>query len=212
MPDFFQELKSKIAGRKVFIIGGGPSLKNMDLSFLNGKQVIVTNNAAELLPEATAWIWADEPWAANNHRLLEESQIRLRFHPKPFCNSLYDRGKKLGYGNCQILHKTGDFGLDPQEYKIRGNNSGANAIHLAYSCKAREILLLGFDMHVSPTGKANYHDKHICHGTNEIYKEKFIPSIKSMADGLSRIGINVYNLNKESSLKCFQFKNIEDFI
>ncbi len=209
MPDFYQELKSKLSGRKVFIVGGGPSLKTLDLSFLTGKHVIVVNNAAELVPNATAWIWADEPWAANNHKLIEESQIKLRFHSKTGYNKLYDEGKKLGFGRCQVLHKTGDFGLDTNEYKIRGNNSGAQAIHLAYSCRAREILLLGFDMHVT-AGKSNFHDKHVCHGTDKIYQEIFIPSIKSMAQGLKMCGINVYNLNPDSSLKCFPFKNIED--
>jgi hypothetical protein len=213
MSTFLQELTKSISGRRVFIVGGGPSVKNVDLSLLKNKKIIVTNQAAEILPEATALYWVDDSWAATNHKLIESSPIKLRFTAKKFYSPKYESCKIYGYGNCQVLHQTGDFGIDTHQskYKVRGNNSGAQAIHLAFNAGAREIILIGYDMHLTK-GKANFHDKHVSIATNKIYQELFIPSITSMAPIIKQCGVSVINVNPDSSLRCFPFADLKDLV
>jgi uncharacterized Rossmann fold enzyme len=53
--EFYIKAKERISNSDiVFIIGGGPSLKETlpDLSVLNNKNLIVTNNAYKLYPNA----------------------------------------------------------------------------------------------------------------------------------------------------------------
>ena len=46
--------------RTVYIVGGGPSLKDFDWSLLNDKRVIAINRAYEKLPRAQVVFWMDD--------------------------------------------------------------------------------------------------------------------------------------------------------
>jgi len=46
-------------GETAFIVGGGPSLLDVDISVLEGKRVIGVNNAYQLLPNAPFLVFHD---------------------------------------------------------------------------------------------------------------------------------------------------------
>lgn len=55
------DLRGKLAGKTAFFLGGGPSLRGVDLSQLDGLPTLATNSVAELYPRPTIWLGVDPP-------------------------------------------------------------------------------------------------------------------------------------------------------
>lgn len=192
-----QELYNKINGRTVFVIGGGVSIENLDTSLLHDKIIICINNSCQLFPNCTAIFWADQSWADNNHKLLQKHACKLRFTPRPSITHYIKNDIDSTYGSC-VLKKTGNYGFDNDVNNIRGNNSGANVIHLCANLGAKNIILLGFDMKTTKN-RSNYHDSHICQATDAIYNS-FNESICSIVSEIKNV--NIINCTKNSKLTC----------
>lgn len=67
--ELFKTIETKNLDKNtIFIIGGGPSLKQTlpDLSILNGKNIITTNTAYKLYPEALICLFGDMYWWNHN--------------------------------------------------------------------------------------------------------------------------------------------------
>ena len=104
-----QALMKKIKGKNVFIIGGGPSAKNVDFSLLHDEVVICINDAYRYFPNAVATYWVDETWAAENAHLLVNHN-GLKFTSKPKQHISYDRdGDPKTICDGAILLRTGDY-------------------------------------------------------------------------------------------------------
>jgi hypothetical protein len=90
-----------------------------------------------------------------------------------------------------------------------GANSGFGALMMAVCLKANPINLLGYDFKHGPGGRDHFHN---------LYKGKlsaqqlsrFRKPFEMMAGPLAEKGIQVYNLNPDSGLRCFPFKTIEE--
>ena len=199
-------------GRRCFIIGGGPSVKRLDLDMLRNELTIGINRAYELLSpsilfgvDGQLWGWAEQG------KLGEESKRKF---------IAYD-----GYKVWMALHKV----FPPDFYLIdvddRGgdrigstrllgfkSNSGYGAINLAAALGANPIYLVGFDMQGDKQGKQKWwHEGYpIDYGEN-IYKG-YIEDINKFAPVLKRAGVDVVNLNPKSALKCFTFGKYEQVV
>lgn len=127
---------------KVYLVGGGPSLRGHDLSCLRGRTVVTINDALFHLGfDPTASFSADLPWmVARRDRLATVACERYMVlspsnTPRPIPGVIY-------------LEKRYDTGLstNPRWIYIRGSG-GYAALNLAFLKQAREIVLLGFDFH-----------------------------------------------------------------
>lgn len=157
-------------------------------------------------------LWCDDSWASKNYSHLNKPKclnFQVSRNAQPYI-------EKHIHGICKstVLHKTGDFGMDSNINHVRGNNSGANAINLLINCKVAKIGLIGFDMHLSPTNAAHFHKDYTCAIRPSVYKDLFIPSINSMKIAMDSAGVltKVYNCNRYSSLKCFDYMSLDDLI
>lgn len=190
-------------GRRCFIIGGGPSVRDCDLSLLTGELTIGINRAYELLSpsilfgvDGNMWAWAEQG------KLGEESK-------KAFASY-------KGFKVWMALHKMfpPDFYLiDPDEdggYRIGTtrrlafkNNSGYGAINLAAALGANPIYLLGFDMQGDGKGSQQWwHNGYPENYGENIYK-RYVEEISNFAPVLKEAVIEVINLSPRSALKCF---------
>lgn len=197
-----QALYDRLSGRKVFIIGGGPSVKTQNLQPLIHENVICLNTAYELFSNPVALYWADENWAAKHFDKLEQHQCKLRFHSKFHVSDQYLKKDELAFANATILKRTGDYGIDFNIDCVRGNNSGAQILNLLLNIKVKEIVLLGYDMKLS-NGKSHWHGGHGLPIRPDVY-HSFIESINSMAPFFKSANIDVYNTNFNSDLQCFK--------
>jgi hypothetical protein len=83
-----------------------------------------------------------------------------------------------------------------------GGNSGYQAINLAYHLGAREIVLLGFDMHRDNGG--HWHGEHEdMLSAPESHIAAWVRQFDALARDLSAAGCRVTNATPGSALECF---------
>lgn len=205
-----QELKTKISGRQVFVIAGGPSINQTNLSLLKDKLVICLNNSYNLFENATALFWCDESWVAKHYDNIMKHPCQLRFTARHAADG-YIKSDTQVTGNATVLKRTGDFGVDMDINCVRGNNSGALILNLLANMRVRQIILLGYDMSLDK-GKSHWHNGHGLPMGSYIYNDLFIPSINSMASGLKNMKIDVINCSVKSELTSFRKEKLENII
>lgn len=211
--DDLQRLKNLVEGRTVFILGGGPSVTPDILKKLNdsGSLVFCLNSSVKFIKSPCGLLWCDDSWAANNIDAINSVQCP-KFAVKANAQA-YIRSNIKGFGSATVLHKESDFGISMDINCVCGNNSGANSINLLVNCGADIINLIGFDMKADGN-VAHFHTDYTYAIRPSVYSDIFIPSINSLAEGIkdANVKTKIFNCNAHSNLKCFEFKDISNFI
>lgn len=210
MRDKLQRLHELVSGKQVFVIGGGPSVKDVNLDLLKDKLVICLNNAYQLFPNATALYWCDESWVAKHYDNILSHPCPLRFTARHTADAYISKDIQAT-GNATVLKRTGDFGLDMDINCVRGNNSGAHVLNLLGNMRVRQIVLLGYDMSLH-NRNSHWHSGHGLPMSNYIYDDLFIPCINSMAPCLKNLKVDVVNCSDRSVLTCFKKQKLEEVI
>ena len=137
------------AGQDVFIIGGGPSLRNFDWSLLHSELTIGCNTAFTLGPQiCKICVFGDRAW----FRIYE--QQLANFEGVVFTNASALLDTKIPWLWTMPRRATG---LHHDALGWNGN-TGAAAINLALLLGARRVYLLGYDMQ-RRDNRSNWHDK-----------------------------------------------------
>jgi hypothetical protein len=93
-----------------------------------------------------------------------------------------------------------------------GNNSGYQAINLAYLLGASSIILSGFDMKVT-AGKTHFFGNHPYHkqgqGPNNEIMQRWCRNFVALAQDLKSEGVQVYNCTRDTALTAFQTRELE---
>lgn len=196
------------AGRRCFIIGGGPSAQGFDFSLVRDELTIGINMAfvhnptinliydLRLMRKLTgdpAW----QSYAGGKYWLNSEApNDRGRF---PGVIELYESVHK--FLRQPVWSGSLADGL------FRGNNAGVAALNLADILGANPICLIGYDFKGQGGASANWHNAYPAEWQRQegIYKEyvECFESIKSILKG------KVINLNPDSALTCFPFSTVE---
>lgn len=196
-------------GEDVYIIGGGPSLKGFDWKRLVSVNTIGCNQAYELGAEVCDFCFFGDIKFFEYNKLLPKftaysedaffvtSFAGLYSTPVPWLLTL----KRLVRG----------LSTDPQTLGWN-SNSGAAAINLALLMGASRVFLLGFD-NTDQNGDNNWHDKSVF---------DFHPSVHAKhREGLELVAeqaaekfpeADIYNLNEESGLACFEKRPLDEFL
>jgi len=161
--------------RKVFIIGGGPSLSNFDFTSLEGHDIIAVNKTIEHVKSAKYFVTMDYTFLSKTSLTLE--QINKKVEASYFVlnsgnsyikniNGIFtdtrmnfqylDLHKFSGVitSSHDYLVNTG-FGTNISEF-CHGSNSGYCALQLAILAGYKEIYLLGFDLNTEDN-KTHFH-------------------------------------------------------
>tara|TARA_R100000544_G_C2210081_1_gene51435 strand:+ start:54 stop:851 length:798 start_codon:yes stop_codon:yes gene_type:complete len=196
----YSTVPRKFEGETIYIIGGGPSLKNFDFRRLSGCKTIAINKSLFFHSQADAVYWTDTrfyTWYKNDI----DNYKGLKFALKP--GSQYT-------SDINILKKGKPYGIeeDPQTL-AHGFNSGYAAINLAYHLGAKRIILLGFDM--GNDGKfTHFHDGYPTRATGDrMYIDKFLPGFKQLKEELDNFNITILNASPYSKLTTFPKITIE---
>lgn len=188
------------SGETIYIIGGGPSLKNFDFKKLNGRRTIAINKAIIYKWDADVLYWTDGrfyTWFKNE----VDNFKGLKYALKPGSQYTHD---------IKVLKKGKPYGLetDPQSL-AHGFNSGYAAINLAYHLGASRVILLGFDM-ANDGRESHFHDGYPTKGAgNKIYTDKFLPGFKQLNVELKNSGMTILNASPYSKLNIFPKITIE---
>lgn len=93
-----------------------------------------------------------------------------------------------------------------------GNNSGYQAINLAYLLGATSIILVGFDMK-RKAGKTHFFGDHPYHknhqGPNDEIMQRWCGNFVQLAADLRFEGVQVYNATRDTALTAFERKELE---
>lgn len=189
-------------GGQVFVLGGGPSLLDEDLSLIYDKHVIGVNDAFKLGD------WVDVSWSTDCE-WLKWNEVPLANFP----------GVVLTGTQCKCVHpravrvkRKNQNGLYPGPEQVYWNkNSGASAINLAYHLGATEVILLGFDMKLRE-GKHNWHDNHKRVPRSTIYQNLFLKPFDNIAVDAQRLGLSVINATSDTDLLVFPRKSLLEVI
>lgn len=200
------------AGGTAFIIGGGPSLKDMDLTPIHGHHVIGTNNAYQL------GSWVDLCWFGDcrwydwhRDRLLKFAGIKVtccvRAGGKPGIKGM-KRGKAAG-----IEKRPG--------WVSWNGNTGASAINVAYHLGAVKVVLLGFDMR-QVGDDCNWHPEHLIMNPNSEKKKlenggkscygRYLRKFPEIAKDAHRLKLEIVNATPGSALPDFPIVELKDVL
>jgi len=193
------------AGKRCFIVGGGPSLKGFDWSHLDGELSIGINRAIEYY-DPTISFSIDSRWHewTTNGCLGYNAQQRYATFAGNKVQLCADGHKYPEY--VQVVYpypNPREISTNLQLGICHGDNSGTAAINLAICLGATEIYLLGFDCHVKDGPQEHYHDGYPVTQRAKVYS-KFIASMNVIAPQCADHA-RVINCNPGSGLQCFDF-------
>ena len=196
-----------LANRKVvlpaIVLGTGPSLtaqkaRIIELREQNRIQIFGINNTYNDFP-IDVWIACDTTWHEHFGQIVGDFD---KWH--------WDKGVCAKYGYRYIEGRWGPgLSTDPA-YIYYGHSSGYQALGLAYHYGHREIYLAGYDM--SYSGQRHYFDG-LSDRAGE-YPEKlrkystFDGLIKTYQTIADQNPCSIYNITKDSGLKCFPYRQI----
>jgi len=202
-------------GQTAFILGGGPTLKETDLSLIHHRRVIGVNNAYQL------GSWIDICWFGDN-RWHGWHAVELRSFPGLIVTCAPGEFKA---NYVHQLKRGKSQGIDPSPRCVAWNRqSGASAINLAYHLGAATVVLIGFDMRrvslselssnqdgtVHEGTVANWHEDHPAKQKDPY--DRFSQVFKVIARDARKLGLEIVNCTPGSAIKEFPIMDLKDFL
>tara|TARA_R100000700_G_scaffold41062_1_gene59395 strand:- start:2065 stop:3021 length:957 start_codon:yes stop_codon:yes gene_type:complete len=234
-------MKDQFAGMPIFLVLSGPSLRTHNLSLIHeeGAFSFGVNNSWSV-HRPTFWTCADPPkkflsqgWL--DPRILkfvpqgkEHNKIRKKidgkFHSSSIttkdCPNVVYYPRNTDFDHQFFLSEPtvnwGNMGGVKDSLGLKGGRSVMlAAIRLSFYLGFRSIYLLGCDFKMEE-GAQNYafkqeRTKGAVNGNNSTYNA-LIKRFEALKPLFDRRGLSVYNCNKESKLKIFPFRSLEDGI
>jgi hypothetical protein len=189
------------AGETAYLLGGGPSLANIDVRSLPGRTIAI-NNSWAIRPDADVLYFCDAAWWQTHG-----DAVKAGFRGK-YISSIGDIHDEM----VKRLRNGGPTGLDLRpEYLRHGANSGYQAINLAVHFGASRIILLGYDMKTDGN-KTHWHEGHgvdpaiVQHGI----EKRMLPQFGALVEPLKAAGVEIVNATEGSALKCFPMRVLSE--
>lgn len=176
------------------MLGGGPSLKSVDVDRLRGSRVIAVNNAYKLGDWIDVLFYGDCHWLQpNKHAMQNWPGLKVTV-----CEG------HAGKLDIKVLSRRRAMqGLSTQPGTLTWNlSSGACAINLAFLFGVKRIVLLGFDMR-KVDGEPNWHHDYGPRSPNHDPYKRFLRPFPAIAEALKRHHVEVVNATPESALTVF---------
>lgn len=203
-------------GRTVYIIGGGPSIKELDLTPLHKERVIGCNDAYSLGSWVDVCYFGDYGWIEIHNKEWIKRPDGTE-HPGLF---VFPGLKVTCAPSIKTINDKSILRLERRPAgicllpgKIAWNtNTGFSAINLAIIFGAKKIVLVGFDMKLED-GESNWHHN-LKDSPNAILFKKFksgsIRMMKELAEKCP--DVEIINANPDSALNCFPKMKFEECI
>lgn len=192
-------------GQTVAVVAGGASLKDADLSILEGTPTIAINNSWKLVRFAEILYAADGFWWQHHKGVCEFKGERWT----------QDRGAPKGWPvvartmGIRVIQSKPTRGLSFEPSVINtgypGANSAFQALNLAVLAGARRVLLLGCDMF----GRHWFGD-HPPNVRRPSPYGKFCQTFELVAPQLNRVGVEVINCSAISKIQAYPKMTLQE--
>lgn len=182
------------------IVACGPSVKNVDLSILSQKAKVRTIAIKEShrLCKPHVIYGCDRAWWQANQGLPKFDGLRIGYDP--LLSELYPNIHRI---DIRMNHD--DVQLSTPGSIASGGNSGFQALNLAVQFGARQIVLVGFDMH--DRSGVHWYGRNTWDGANNPTESNFQRWRRAFAISapiLGNLGIDVANATRYSEMKSFR--------
>lgn len=186
------------------ILAGGPSIKSLDLTLLQGWRVIAVTNSYKLGNWDVCY-FGDEDYLIKKAGGVTHRQNLLRFAGL----KITDNPDAKDEPGIRRLRRDLRYGISTNpEVLCWNNSSGGAAINLAVHFGVSKIVLLGYDMQLV-AGENNWHKDHGHESSHDPYW-KFLEPMPVIARELARLGVDVVNATPGSALTVFPIQTPEE--
>ncbi len=200
------------AAPRVWIIGGGPSLRDFDWELLRGEVVLGCNRCYER-PHVGTTIFIDGADASGFLAWAEAGRFGGSWKTytglKVFSQLEGKNGTLADDVYVVTRKRTAGDALDMEGGLPQTNNTGTLALQFAAALGAKDIRLLGFDLGSAGKTQEHHHGGYPWHVQQADVCEGMIPEFEKWAALLSLRGVRVTQYG-ESRLTCFDKRPIED--
>jgi len=198
----------------VYILGGGPSLLDQDLSLIYNKRVIGVNQAYKLGNWIDVCWYGDKQWYPSQLPNINSFKGLILT-----CSAEAQEPRR--YKNVNYIGRGAQSGIytEKNTHIAWNGNSGASAVNVAWWFGADRVVLIGFDCQLPEdkrNGRTHWHDdygKRINKRTGQLIDNysrflQYWPKVKKDAD---KLGLEIYTTTPNSGLKdIFEYKPLED--
>lgn len=200
------------ANQRVFIIAGGPSIKDIPsewLQIIQQERTIGCNKAfTEYSCDINLVLDRGLYQELYFPKLEEQKELYLRFQAYEGIKAFIDYGAKGNWIEDPLLYRVKrlvkrQISLDPGKV-FCGNNCAHTAMMLAVALGASEIYLLGCDMECTD-GNTHWHKGYKGQSKEALDNKfpKFIECFDQTAPLLKEIGTKIYDCSPYGGLQCF---------
>ncbi len=193
------EIEKAWPGETVYILAGGASVRDLDLSRLRGKKVIAVNTAVFTWPLCQVMYWNDPEWYRQWGEKLAGYRGRVITGCAHLSMKIYDQVKKAPA-------KKG-LAVDPGRVAMSYTSTQA-AMNIAYHYGARRLVLLGVDCKLAADGTRNHHSPHR-HKSRVGWAERWIGDFEHVARVAPTLGVEILNASPDTDLTCFEKVSFE---
>lgn len=200
-------------GNTAFILGGGPSLDDMDLTPLHARRCVGTNDAYAKGQWVDAVVFGDTGWY-NIHN-VDWIERPDGFHHLGFRRysglKVTNNVALLGRPGIKVMERK-NVGLSMNQRCLAWNfNTGAAAINLAVLLGAARVVLLGFDMKLGKGRRSNWHHNLKDKPNAEVYP-KFLKWFRQLHKEWQAKcpEVAIVNATPGSALKLFPMVDYEE--
>jgi hypothetical protein len=184
----------------VCVIGGGWSVRGVDLAALPG--ILIGVNDSAIHARVDIAVSMDRLWA--EHRFVElRERRRLTYLRRSAVQNLDTRWPWLHVFDND--HESVELSEDLA--RLNGTNSGVCAINLAFQLRPKRIVLFGFDMNRSKHGAAHWYPAYpwttAAGATSSGKYNAWAAQFDRIAAQCKAAGIEVVNASPTSAIKSF---------
>lgn len=207
-------------GEVAFMLGGGPSLADVDLSSIRRRRIIAINNAyGDCVRPARSRKpndahtckyeprdWVDIVWFGDSRWFDWHRKDLARFKGL-VCTCA---PKYMNVRGLYVYERISDAGITRLPGKVCWNrNSGGSGISFAYHLGVRRVVLLGFDMR-RVDGEPNWHKDHPSPEKNPY--PKYLRFFGKIAKDAKRLGLDIVNCTPGSLVDQFPIMTLEEYL
>ena len=182
---------------RIFIVGGGPSLRGFDFSRLRGRRVFAVNAAGYDVPWAELLVFDGHGFYRDHSGLINgwAGNVVTRAPASRLIKG--DRVQFVG------VSERPDFGHGLVK---SGPSTGHLAVGLAVQRMAQSVVLLGFDCTNDSAGRSHYHDRYGGDGS------RFIATWSGWNAAARRAGVDIVNASHMTALTEFRVAHIDSIL
>ena len=190
-------------GETAFIIGGGPSVTNVDLTRLHGHRVVVINNSYTVYPNADVLIFTDCRWWSVHGGIVRRT-FWQQIVTIPPVHKLYPK-------RILVLDRQRSSGLSNDPTRVTcWHTTMVTALNLVALRGASRVGVLGLDGKDS-NGRAWHHEPHPWKQNSKRY-DRHGEALQELVEPLKTMGVEVFNLNPHSKHRMFPFALLDDLL